>query len=645
VCICLELTLRWIHYGVDISLFGRQEINGKTYYVMNPDVKYRYFGSMTFAPSTSIHYFLVPKPHEVYRIFCLGGSTTAGYPYYFNASFPSFLSERLQALFPQKNIEIINLGMTATNSFTTLDIAQDLMECQPDLIIVYDGHNEFYGALGVASNQTSGSLRFLIRLRLQLIHLRTFQLLQNAIHKFVVLFRHSDMSASPVTIMERMSYGQYISYGNDIYNAAYSIFRKNLDNLRDYFRVNGIPLILGTQVSNLRDQPPFISENLQALSQQQSALFQQYYKIGTEHQASGVIDSAIFFFRRALALDSLYAKAHFHLAQCLDTSEKKKEALHQYILARDFDELRFRTDSRFNNLIKSMDDNKHCYVADIEESFKSLSPDSLIGHNLITEHLHPTLQGNFFIAKCYAEVMRKYGLLATHHEWASADTLNENNLWQNRCATDLDEQMGIQSVNVVTSGWPFMAQAPTIEYIPSSDTLNRIAQTLAIGKTGWMDAHLLILDYYRHREDWMRVEREYKTLISMYPQFIDFYLQLAKVYFDQHRFDDMKTILLRSLQIYPTLLAYRSLGNIMMDKGDPASAVKYFEKMDNFLQDPNERIQDEYIMSYAYAKAGEFQKARVRLQHLLTENSNYENAVRLLTFVNKQIEINQNLRK
>jgi tetratricopeptide (TPR) repeat protein len=326
------------------------------------------------------------------------------------------------------------------------------------------------------------------------------------------------------------------------------------------------------------------------LSQQQQTIFQQFYKDGVKDQSTGSIDSAIFFFRSALAIDSLYADAHYRLAQCLVSSGNKQEALHQYLLARDYDELRFQTDSKFNNLIQSMDDNKNCFVVIVEESFKSLSQDSLIGLNLITEHLHPKLWGNFVLAKCYAQVMRTRGLLATQQEWKSADTLNEKNLWQNRCATDLDEQMGIQSVKVVTSGWPFKHQAPTIEYISPADTLNQSAQLLAIGKTGWMDAHLLAIDFYRQRGDWTRVEQEYITIIDRYPHVIDLYMQLAKVYFDRRQFDDMKIILLRSLQIYPTLLAYQSLGNIMMDKGDPVSALKYFEKMDNFLQDPDEKL-------------------------------------------------------
>src|SRR5438046_2339610 len=83
----LELTLRVARYGPNLELFTTEEIAGKTYYVMNPDVKGRYFSTVEFSPNTSPDYFRVPKPGGTFRIFCLGGSTTAGYPYGYVGSF------------------------------------------------------------------------------------------------------------------------------------------------------------------------------------------------------------------------------------------------------------------------------------------------------------------------------------------------------------------------------------------------------------------------------------------------------------------------------------------------------------------------------------------------------------------------------
>jgi tetratricopeptide (TPR) repeat protein len=277
-------------------------------------------------------------------------------------------------------------------------------------------------------------------------------------------------------------------------------------------------------------------------------------------------------------------------------------------------------------------------VADIEAAFKSLSQDSLIGRNLIIDHLHPNSRGYYILAKEYAQVMRASGLFATRQEWNSADTLNEEELWKNRYVTDLDEQMAIQSIKVITSGWPFKTQSATIEFIPPTDSLDWIAQSLAVGKLGWMDAHMQAISYYRQRGNWTNVEWEYKTIVNMYPHLIEPYLNLASMYFQQRRFDEMKTILLRSLIIEPTLQAYKALGHIMLDKGDPVDALKYFEKMDNFVQDPNEKLQNGYVISFAYAKAGEFQKSKARLTAILKTRPDFQPALQLLTDINKQPE-------
>src|SRR6202142_1093292 len=154
ILVILELGLRLFRYGPDISLFTPIDAGGKTYLVMNPGVGKRYFPGTGFSPATSLDAFEKEKPPGTLRIFCLGGSTTVGYPYWFNAAFSTFLRYRLPAIFPDRSIEVINLGMTATNSFTVLDIARELGGVSPDCIIVYDGHNEFYGALGVASRES-----------------------------------------------------------------------------------------------------------------------------------------------------------------------------------------------------------------------------------------------------------------------------------------------------------------------------------------------------------------------------------------------------------------------------------------------------------------------------------------------------------
>ncbi|HEX7574275.1 MAG TPA: SGNH/GDSL hydrolase family protein, partial [Bacteroidota bacterium] len=437
--ILTEIALRVFHAGPDLSLFTTEIVNGRTYHVMNPGVMYRYFPGGDFSPSTSVDYFVVPKPPGTYRIFCLGGSTTVGYPYWYNGSFSTYLRDRLRKLFPDRSIEVINVGMTATNSFTVVDMARDVVNYEPDLIIVYDGHNEFYGALGIASNQSPGKSWLVSQTYLRLLRVRTFVALRELYNRITGLFRQASDGISRGTMMEKVSLGNYVPYGSATYLSARSMFEDNLNELRSLCAKNRVPVILSTQVSNLRDQPPFIVLPTQGITPQERAAFAAAFNRGLTRLKEGQTASALAEFRSALLMDSMRADAHFQIARCLDALGDRGTARTEYINARDYDQLRFRTSRDFNSSILRMNDTAGMFVVDMERVFQERSPDSLIGNTLITEHLHPNSQGYFLMGRAYAGVMRTHGLLAPAGEWARRDTIPDEELWGERSLSTLDE--------------------------------------------------------------------------------------------------------------------------------------------------------------------------------------------------------------
>ena len=85
------------------------------------------------------------------------------------------LEQRLLQTFPGRNIEVINTAMAAVNSYTLFDFVDEIIEQKPDLILIYAGHNEYYGSLGVGSAESLGRFRPVINLYLRLQHLRIVQ--------------------------------------------------------------------------------------------------------------------------------------------------------------------------------------------------------------------------------------------------------------------------------------------------------------------------------------------------------------------------------------------------------------------------------------------------------------------------------------
>lgn len=630
----IEAGLRILGYGPDLSLFITENLNGREYHIMNPAVKNRYFTRVAFLPSTSPDYFLVPKPGGTFRIFCLGGSTTVGFPYWYNASFSSFLADRLHRTFPDRQIEVINLGMTATNSTTALDMAREIMDYEPDLVVVYDGHNEFYGALGVASRESMGGSRWLSELSLRLIHLRTFLAMRDGYALLGKLFAADD-PASRGTMMEKLARGRYIPYGSDLYNAGLDVFRANLAGIRDLCTARGVPLVLGTQVSNLRGLPPFISTDASALAPDAQLRFHEAFNAGQSAMLNGMFDQALASFRGALELLPRHAETHYRAARCLDTLGRHAEALAAYRSARDYDELRFRTSADFNDAILAMDNGTTVAAVDMEQIFASASPDSLIGYGLILEHLHPAAFGQFLLARGYADAMRSRGIIAPAEEWARRDTITDAVLWHERRVTPVDDRLAERRTEVLVTAWPFQETEGLVSAIPAGDTLGQIADRATRGEIHWLQAHEAAIEYYEARHDAVGLEREYRTIIAQFPHVnVMPYLQLAHLYLEAGRAAEMEDLLRRSLNVKPTLLAYRALGDVALRSRRAAEAERLYGAMFGFALSPQEQVENGYLLAVAHHQAGHADLALKRLADVLRIKPDHMPAILLMAKIN-----------
>ena len=628
----LEAGLGLVRYGPDLSLFTTEVVNGRTYHVMNPEVKRRYFASMDFNPSTSVDDFLVPKPAGTYRVFCLGASTTVGYPYWYNGSFPTFLRDRLQRIFPEKAIDVINLGMTATNSFTVVDMALDVVRYEPDLIIVYDGHNEFYGALGVSSNESPGKSRWLTALYLRLIHFRTFLLLRDLYGRAAGIFSPAPAVPSRATMMEKMSYGNYIDYGSGTYRKALSIFQDNLAELTAICAKHKVPLILSTQVSNLRDQPPFIAGNSETRTPEERLNITMLLNLGHSQWMRGEIDSARVTFQAAVSLDSLRPDSHYYVARCLDSLGDRSAARLEYIRARDLDQLRFRASSEFNEAIRRMDNNKDVFVLDMERVFQERSPDSLIGSTLMMEHLHPNSRGYFLMGEAFAGEMRRHQMLASEEEWSVRDTIAGEECWNERSVSLLDEIIARRRKEIVTSGWPFTSEkVPVVRSVALTDTLGQIAENVTRGVWDWFRAHREAATYYEQRADWAGLASEQRAILSQMPLNVESYLSLAHLYLLQGRYGAVVRTLRRSQTVRPTILACRALGDYALQTGDPLEAIRQYEQISAFEQGTHERLENGYLLALAYLRANMRDRAAGQLRKLLELDPSYKPARDMLS--------------
>src|SRR5437016_8390351 len=176
----IEGILRLAWPGGAIPLFGRAPMGAGQYLIANPRVATRWFITEASPPNPLPEPFAATKPPNGFRVFALGESTTAGFPYPRNVSFPRLLHDALRDVLPDDSVEVVNLGIPATNSYALRDIAGDVIAQKPDAIVLYAGHNEYYGALGVGSTERLGGGGFANAL-LALQRLRVVMALRNGV--------------------------------------------------------------------------------------------------------------------------------------------------------------------------------------------------------------------------------------------------------------------------------------------------------------------------------------------------------------------------------------------------------------------------------------------------------------------------------
>ncbi len=225
--ILLELGLRVFDYGYDLSQWIKAS---ETKYVLNPEYTRRYFFTTNEVPYSNGNVFDIDKKENTFRIFILGGSSAAGYPFTPNGDFGRYLKKYLESISPKNKIEVVNLAITAVNSYTLLDLTPGILEQKPDLIIIYAGHNEYYGALGVGSMESLGTNRSIVKLILKLNDFRTTQLVRNFLKWAGGLFSSKEKKVSG-TLMSRMAKDQLIEFNSDIYEKGIDQFQNNLGDI------------------------------------------------------------------------------------------------------------------------------------------------------------------------------------------------------------------------------------------------------------------------------------------------------------------------------------------------------------------------------------------------------------------------------
>ena len=163
----------------------------------------------------------------------------------------------LPAAYPERRFEVINCGITALNTFCLVDFMREIADYDPDLVILYAGHNEFMGPYGVTTPFVRvGNDRTMIRFLMLLQRSRIYYYLGELIAYLQSWAQPEEETASFGLHLAREEIGPLdVGYSRTAEN-----FRANLEEIALIAAEHEIPLLFSTLVANLKDFHPLRSE-------------------------------------------------------------------------------------------------------------------------------------------------------------------------------------------------------------------------------------------------------------------------------------------------------------------------------------------------------------------------------------------------
>ncbi len=429
---------------------------------LNPDYVARYFDG--FTPGVPFTPFQAKKGPSTFRVVVLGGSTTAGFPYRFYHGFPGRLARELEAARFGQRVEVVNLGLSAVNSYTVLDLARAALDYEPDALVIYAGHNEYYGAFGTGSNEAGiGGAPWLKHLVIRLRRTVLYTLVES-------LFRDPPtLGGSERTLMAQVVRDADIRAGGEVFEAGIRQFESNMGRVLGLAEEAEVPVLIGTLASSLAGQPPLTDD-----PEAQSA-----FELGLGLLAKGDWDSA------RVALER----------------------------ARELDGLRFRAPAAVNRWIRREAPTLGATVVDIEGSFRNDSPGGIEGGDLFTDHLHPNARGYRIMASSFREHL---GETATALTIETDQTLDA-----------MDDAHARLLISRLLGDYPFTKGATDREVTTAYESLLQLAtkaglgDSLAVlvirGAAAFPTAQLRLSEILRAQGDTLASLRSYRSLLSWQP--------------------------------------------------------------------------------------------------------------------------------
>jgi len=588
-----ELGLRVARYGYATAFFVKHPAAGPANVVENQQFAWRFMPvTLTRRPEPIL--LPVRKPERTCRIFVFGESAAIGDPAP-PFGFSRILDVLLRERYPSIRFEIVNTAFTAINSHVIVPIARNAQRFGGDFWLVYMGNNEVIGPFGSGTvfGKQSPPLP-VIRASLAIKTTKIGQLMDVAAQRLVPSPEAKKGWGGMDMFLE-----QQVRRDDPRLMTLHDHFKSNLADIIDFGTGSGAKVIVSTMVSNLRDWPPFGSMHRPGLSDGQLKEWETLYSLAINAEQNRNFTEAIRNLTLAAQIDNEFAELHFRWGRCSLATGNLDEAKVHFVLARDLDTLRFRTDSHLNELIRKVaggSSSGSVRLVDAEKEFNARSPDQIVGSQFLYEHVHFTFAGNYLLARLFADQIAAF-LSATEPKGASA---NAQWLSENDCAARLayTDTQRYEIANLLLRRYEEPIYRRQLEYnerfkrqqlevaelrTASKPTARRrgldaCRQALARNPNDWV-LHDLSARLLTALEEYDSAEKEWLQVAKLIPHSAKPHVELGKIKLQLNKPDEALYAFQTAVQLDPVSAdAHAGLGKVYSLQGKRSEAVRHLKK-------------------------------------------------------------------
>ena len=591
------------------------------------------FSARRRAVAHSFNYqeFAADKPDDGFRVFVLGGSSAYGFPWGTNIAFTRPLEKALQAVWPGRSIEAVNAAAMSYGSHRLRILARELLQYEPDLLIVYGGHNEFverrfYRDLLDRPAELDRFRKLLYRSRLYSLMTRAYEGVAGGEDAETGAASAEGGTGQLLGLDVVREYS--VEVGAAEAEEVRGLYEENLRAIVDLADGAGVRVLLCTVPSNLTGWIPnqsLFSSDTGAEDRQAvlDLLEQARDRLAREDAAS-----ALARLEQARELDPGYAEVQFRLGQAYQALGRVEEAREAYRLARDLDGQPARATSGFNETVRSVAADRGTLLVDFERIFQTASPDGLVGFNLFEDYVHPTPEAHRLIAYELFGVLQEQGLLG---EVRVADRAEFESAVGDEIELDTEARRAAMLYNlaIVLENQGLVDQA-----------MEKYRACVALQPNYYLARSNLARLLHRAGRLDESVE-QYLLALEMNPEHVQMLIGLGEVLRSMGRLDRSREVLTRATTLDPgSSPAWNSLGETLAQSTEHAHAEAAYRRAAElnpkdaralanlgFMLMFQNRLDDaEQAMRASLALQPQFRRALNGLAAVLTERGRFDEA-------------------